>query len=116
MAFSSDRILTLKELRVGQLVHSGFSGGFCVKWKVVAVENYAVFRHGGTVALVDGIQLRKWPTYRPETCPNCDKQKPVETVSAEVKFLTQDLTPSVMASAFRFREAQYVMRRRNVTR
>lgn len=112
--FSSNRILTVRELSSGQTIHSGFSGGFCLKWKVLSIVGTKAFvQHGGTVAQLDGIQLRKWPTYRENECPKCDLQKPIETESAEVKFLKQDLVPSVMHSAFRFREAQFVMRRRH---
>lgn len=114
--FSSDQILKVKELYEGQTIHSGFSGGFCMKWKVTSVDydkGRAFLRSGGTVCYVDGIQLRKWATYREDSCPNCKLQKSIETDSTEVKFLKQNLPPSAMHSAFKFREAQFVMRRRH---
>jgi len=114
--FSSDQIVTVRELSLGQIIHSGFSGGFCMKWKVAGIENGRAFlRQGATTCYVDGIQLRKWATYREDSCPNCKLQKPIKTDSTEVKFLKQDLTPSIVASSFKFREAQFVMRRRHAS-
>lgn len=114
-SYDSDRILTVKELVIGRTVHAGFTGGFCVKWTVVSKsDNKAFLVHkNGTTCNVDGVQLRKLAMYRPETCPLCEIQSPIEINSPEVHFLRADLPKSIMPSAFRFKAAQFTMRRRH---
>lgn len=114
MAFSSDRILTVKELNIGETIHSGFTGGFCVKWEVIAKDEQKAFlKHkNGTQCFVDGHQLRASASYHSDNCPNCELQHSIDDSSPEVKFLRQDLPQPVIASNFRFTPAQHVIRRR----
>lgn len=115
MPFSADRILTVKEMKIGDKIHSGFTGGFCVKWTVVSKSEFKAFlqHKNGSVCNVDGIQLRKLATYHADNCPLCEYQSPIDVNSPEVKFLRQDLPQPILQSAFRFKEAQLTMRRRN---
>ena len=113
MAFDSQRILTVHELKIGDEVHSGFTGGFCVKWTVFYKGEFRAFlqHNNGSVCNVDGLQLRKNSTYFADNCPLCELQHKVKVDSVEVKFLKQDLPQSVMRSAFKFRAAQITRRR-----
>jgi hypothetical protein len=105
-------------MQVGQHIHSGFSGGFCMKWTVINKSEYRAFleHKNGTIINVDGVALRKWATYLAENCPLCDLQSPIEVDSPEVVFLRQDLDRPSVESAFKFKAAQFVTRRRNANR
>ena len=72
MEYSGNRVLTCHELKPGEILHSGVTGGKCASFKVITVARFeAVLALGSGKYTARGKDFRNWEWYRAEDCPNC---------------------------------------------
>jgi hypothetical protein len=70
--YSGSRVLTTHELKPGEVLHSGVTGGKCASFKVVTASRIeAVLAIGGGTYSAHGTDFRKDRWYRAESCPVC---------------------------------------------
>lgn len=112
--FSSLRVLTVKELRPGDVIHSGVIGNQCAVFYVRAVtEKHAVVTLGKSrdaipIALTSH-ELRSddCESYFAETCPLCGKHEPYTmTVVAKARLYRARLVGANVPSKMRFKMAR----------
>jgi hypothetical protein len=76
MVYSGAQVLTTKELKVGDVLHCGRTGGRCMPWHVIDKEPAAAFIRVGTGSIVrmTGTDIRNGtPMFRATECPICSK-------------------------------------------
>jgi hypothetical protein len=107
--YDSDRILTVRELRVGDIMHGGMLAGKCVKWHVVEkFPSRAAVRVSSSLLLISGIELRQMPFYLDKDCPVCALNYEVKpSVTPELFTIPREILSADVPSSFRFRAAQY---------
>jgi hypothetical protein len=115
LTYSHLRLLTVKELRVNDIVHCGqLAPGICMPWYVIAVgSKLAIVRIGskrhGTLVEITGVQIRNLDMYLAIDCPYDDDQAPSEIVSNTPQLYQVTMNSGDQESYFRFKEA-YPMR------
>src|SRR5260370_39010696 len=113
--YDSNRILTVRELRRNDTLHSGMLAGMCVRWTVVEIHyQYAFIKLGDSIVRMTGHDLRDWPFYLAEKCPNCALQSPVKPTEIHELYRVAaiHLEAADVSSKFRFKQAQFIKGRR----
>lgn len=107
--YDSKRILTVRELRIGDVLHGMMLAGHCVKWTVTNKSGqYAFLKIGDTVAIATGHDLRETAFYLANNCPNCALQHQVKpSAIPELHTIPRQILAADVPSSFRFRAAQY---------
>lgn len=72
-SYPAGQVLTIKELRPGEIMHCGMTAGKCMIWTVVDRDNaYAYVRVGNSIVKMTGKDIRGGlPMYRAMDCPVC---------------------------------------------
>ena len=107
--YDSNRILTTRELRKGDILHGGMLAGHCVKWTVLEVHfQYAFVKIGDSIVRMRGSDLRQFEYYLIDKCPNCKLQHDIAVVKTQelIHNVIELPTPDVKSS-WQFKAAQY---------
>jgi len=102
--YPANQILTVKELKSGEIMHCGRTGGRCMAWTVIDKdETHAYVKVGGTTIKMTGRDIRTGtPMYRVGECPFCKLGQPATqapTPKERVSFVVRTLEAEDIASA-----------------
>jgi hypothetical protein len=104
MVYSANRVLTVKELRSGDIMHCGMTAGKCMAWTVKETDTtYAYVKVGSSMVKMTGKDIRNGlPMYRAKECPFCSlgqaRTKP-PTPKENVTFTSRELIAADVSSA-----------------
>lgn len=90
--YSSVQVLTVKELKVGERLHCGSTGGRCMTWTVLDKEDavaYIRVGNGSTVKMTGKDIRAGLPMFRVVDCPIC-KQERVAKESKRINYKVSD--------------------------
>lgn len=108
--YSGQQVLSVKELRVGEKLHCGKTGGHCMIWTVADKDDaFAYIRvGGGSIVKMSGRSIRTGlPMFRAIDCPVCvldgkekvNGKKPAVAVKSGASYTSHNLAAADVPSS-----------------